>query len=293
METTISVIIVNKDGKKFLKYLLPSLLSQTLLPSEIIVVDNASTDHSVDWIKKHYPQVKILTNKENRLFAPSLNQGIKFSKGDLLLILNSDLRLSFTFLEKLKQGIMLSSRIGMVCGKIMDWEGERIDSCGQEISLWGSPKDILRGRKSGGERRRRVFGPGGVAFLARKKMLEDIGLLDEKLGIYYEDLDLSWRAVKKGWDTLYVPDAIAFHFRAGTTIGRKVKGPLYLHLPPFLKSKIIINRYTVWKKNGSWEELKKRLPFFLIYDLYLWFILLFFSPRMFLKTLKKCLSRRV
>ena len=283
----ISAVIVTCQGKRFLRYLLPTLYTQSYPLEEIIVVDNSPGKDTLAWLRKNYPRVRVIKNKDNLLYAPSLNQGIRQSRGEFILCLNDDLRLASNFVERLIQTISRYPRTGMVCGRVMDWEGDKIDSCGQEISLWGSPRDRGKGKTYGFMKEERVFGTGGIAFLARRETLEDIGYMDEKLGIFYDDLDLAWRANKKGWEVWFNPRAICFHFRGGSTLGRRRRGPLYIYLPPPLKSRLIRNRYRVWKKNARGEEYLTRMPYIILYDLYLWVGLFFSSPSYFLKTLSE------
>ncbi|NOZ64846.1 MAG: glycosyltransferase family 2 protein [Caldiserica bacterium] len=295
MDRKVSVVILNYNGKDFLKVLLPSLYAQTYLPDEVILVDNASSDSSVEWVKREFPGVKVIVNPTNLFFSRGMNIGIRESRGKYILCLNNDLRLSEKFLEEMLQHMNVSPGIGMACGRIYDWEGKRLDACGQTISLWGTPRDRGRGRRKGGRFSKvtEVFSPGGIAVLYRREMLEEIkeegGYFDEKLRIFYEDLDLAWRARKKGWKCIFVPSALAFHYRGGTTIREKRKGPMFMHLSPYLKEQIILNRYRTWKKNATLKEFLVRLPFFLAYDVFLWTVHFLSSPSQAKKTFWRAL----
>lgn len=290
MDKKISVVILNYNGKGFLKELLPSLYAQTCLPGEVILVDNASSDGSVEWVRKKFPAVKVMVNPTNLFFSRGMNIGIRESRGEYVLCLNNDLRLSEKFLEEMLRHLDTSPEIGMACGRIYDWAGKRIDSCGQTISPWGTPRDRGKGSRRGEKfsRVEEVFSPGGIAVLYRRKMLEEIkeeeGYFDETLRIFYEDLDLAWRARKKGWKCIFVPSAVAFHYRGGTTIKKKRKGPMFMYLSPYLKEQIILNRYRTWKKNATFKEFLIRLPFFLVYDIFLWAVHFLSSPSQARKT---------
>ncbi len=294
MHEKVSCIILNYNGEKFLKSLIPSIYSQTFLPYEIILVDNASSDKSVDWARNNFPDVRLIVNPKNLYFSKGMNEGIKRAKGDYVLCLNNDLKLDREFLEKLLSHINLSKDIGMACGKIYDWEGEKIDSCGQEISMWGSPRDRGKGKREGFEKTEEVFGPGGIAALYKKEMLEDIkegeNYFDEKMKIFYEDLDLAWRARRKGWKCIFVPSAKAFHYRGGTTLRKRVKGPLFIYLSPYFKEQIILNRLRTWRKNSTMKEFLSHLPFYFIYEFFLFLFLFISSPLHAKETLLKVLK---
>jgi len=295
MDGKVSVVILNHNGKEFLKVLLPSIYVQTRLPEEVILVDNASSDGSVEWVKREFPQIKIIVNFTNVFFSQGMNTGIKEAHGDYILCLNNDVRLSQEFLEEILRYLNSSSRIGMACPKIYDWKGRKLDSCGQSISLWGTPKDRGKGRRDSSRfsEVEEVFGPGGIAVIYLREMLEEIKedgeYFDETLKIFYEDLDLAWRARKKGWRCIFVPSAVAFHYRGGTTLKRKGKGPMFLYLSPYLREQVILNRYRTWKKNATLKEFLLRFPFFLIYDFFLWSLHLLTSPSQAKKTMWRAL----
>ncbi len=295
MDKKVSVVILNYNGKNFLKELLPSLYAQTRLPDEVILVDNASSDGSVEWVRKEFPAVKVKVNPTNLFFSRGMNIGIRESRGEFVLCLNNDLKLSEKFLEKIIRPVDDSPEIGMACGRIYDWDGKRLDSCGQAISLWGAPKDRGRGSRKSSRfsKAEEVFSPGGIAVLYRREMLEDVkeeeGYFDEALRIFYEDLDLAWRARKKGWRCVFVPSAVAFHYRGGTTIRKKGKGPMFMYLSPYLKEQVILNRYRTWKKNALLREFFVRLPFFLAYDIFLWAVHFLSSPSQAKKTFWRAL----
>ncbi len=277
----ISVIIVNYNKKELLRQCLDSVRGQGFKDIEIIVVDNASTDDSVEVVGTYYPEVRLIWNTRNLLFCKAYNQGIGASRGNFVLCINNDVILDKEYLKEAIDAIGLGDKIGMVSGKILRQDKKTLDSTG--LFLGRNRKAIERGygREDIGqyERPGYVFGVSGACAFFRKRMLMDIkdenGYFDESFGMYYEDLDLCWRARNKGWKAYYNPKALAYHIRGGTALGHNSKaGPMFPRLSDDLKKKYIINRYRCIRKNDSLFGFLLNLPFILIYDIKIWLYLL-------------------
>jgi len=278
----ISAIIVNYNRKDLLRQCLESLRKQSFKDSEIIVVDNASQDDSVTMIRSCYPEAKLIQNTTNMLFCKAQNQGISISKGDFVLCLNSDVTLDKDYLKEILSSAGLDSEIGMVSGKILRMDKKTIDSTG--LFLGKNRKAVERGYgkidKGQYDKPVYIFGVSGACAFLRRNMLEDIkdenGYFDERFGMYYEDLDLCWRANKKGWKAYYNPKAEAYHVRGGTAINHDHgKGPIFLYINQDLKKRYITNRYKCMMKNDAILGFLMNLPFILCYDikLYMYFLL--------------------
>jgi len=298
----ISIIIANYNRKDLLRECLDSLRGQSFKDFEIIVIDNASTDGSVEMVKVNYPEVKLICNTINLLFCRVQNQGIDVSTGNFILCLNNDCFLDKDYLKEALYAISLDDRIGMVSGKILRMDKETIDSTG--LFLGRNRKAIERGysKKDKGqyEKAGYVFGVSGACAFFRKSMLLDIkdknGYFDERFGMYYEDLDLCWRANKRAWKAYYNPKAVAYHVRAGTAVIHKGRAGLSVlrsfsgggnlpYLREDLKKMYIINRYRCMAKNDSIFGFLVNLPFILCYNIKLWFYCIFDS--IFSRFLKK------
>jgi len=294
---SVSIVIVNFNGKGHLINCLESIRAQTYRNLEVIVVDNGSCDGSQELLRANYPDVKLISNRANHLFCRAQNQGIRASKGQYILSLNNDVILDSTFVEKLVEAASLDEMIGIVSGKVLSMNGSVIDSTGQFPGR--SKKPIERGYKEADigqyEKEGYVFGAGGVAPFYRRQMLEDIRIngefFDESYGIFYEDLDISWRANLYGWRGFYAPRAIAYHQRGGTVkLETKKPGLLesynFPYLPRPLKAHLIKNRYLTMLKNASIKEIIVDLPYIILYDLKLWGYILFFTPYLILDTIR-------
>lgn len=294
---SISVVVVNYNGEKFIRDCLDSARRQTLAPKEIIVVDNASTDRSVEIIKSEFPQVKLITLEQNVFFAKGSNLGIKAASRSLILLLNNDAVLEPTYLAEAVKPLDRDDRIGSVIGKIFRADGETLDCTGQFLSRSRKPLDRGYGEKDGGrfDDEEEVFGAGGVAPLLRRTMLEDIAIggevFDEGFVQYYEDLDLFWRARNFGWKSWYTPSALACHHRGG--VGQSapaeqgwIRKFALANLPSHLQAHLFKNRYATMAKNdrlGSWLL---NLPWILMYDLKIFAYLLLVKPAMIIRYLK-------
>lgn len=215
----VSIVIAHHNKKEFLEKSLSSLLRQTYSTIEIVLVDNNSTDGSVDYIKKEFPSVKIIACKENYGFAKANNIGIKETKGELIVALNNDTEVVSNWLEELVKAINSDEKVGMCSSKILFMKNPTmINSTGMCISRSGACWDRGMFEYDNGQYQHieKVFGPCGCAAMYRKEMLEEIGLFDEDFYAYAEDVDLAFRGRLAGWECLYVPKAVVYHLHGGT-----------------------------------------------------------------------------
>jgi GT2 family glycosyltransferase len=213
----ISVIIVNYNGKKFLSDCLSSLLCQSYFPFEVIMIDNASNDGSVEYTNKNFPQVNVIVQSSNRGFAGGTNAGIRVAKGEFILTLNNDTIVDPQMLKEIVRPMLAESCVG-VCGSKMLLSDGRINSTAICISRSGAAWDRGMGEPDDGQYddAEEVFGSCAGAALYRKAMFDEIGLFDEDFFLYMEDVDLAFRARLSGWKCIYVPTARVVHFHGGT-----------------------------------------------------------------------------
>lgn len=209
----ISVIILNWNGKECLASCIQSVKDQIYLNIEIIVVDNGSTDGSVEYLQAVYPDLHLVANRKNLGYGGGNNQGIRKAKGKYILILNNDTEMEKECVEMLWRCMESDQKIGVTTPKILLYDRkDTIDAAG--LTIYSDGLSIGRGRFEPQEKYNQieeVFAGSGCASLFRKEMLEDIGLLDEDFFAYAEDTDLGWRARLAGWITYYVPQAIVYH----------------------------------------------------------------------------------
>ncbi|MGA9138887.1 MAG: glycosyltransferase family 2 protein, partial [Methanocella sp.] len=211
----VSVVIVNYNGMRFLEGCLSSLMKQSYSPIEIILVDNGSSDGSLEFVKSHYAMVKIIENDRNLGFAIANNEGIGITKGKLIATLNIDTEVTPCWVEAHVRAMASDAMIGMCSSKMLSMGDPRIiDSTGLCISRSGACWDRGQYETDAGqyEETEEVFGPCAGAAMYRKEMLDKIGLFDEDFFAYMEDADLAFRGQLAGWKCIYVPEAIALHY---------------------------------------------------------------------------------
>lgn len=234
-EPLVSVVIVNYNGKRFLQDCLSALQNQTYRHFEVILVDNASHDGSVQFTEENFPSVRIFVQDTNLGFAGGSNAGIRISKGEFILTLNNDTIVSPDFIQELLQPMLSDPGIGM-CGSKMVFPDGRINSTAICISRCGAAWDRGSGEPDQGQydTAEEIFGPCAGAALYRRTMLDDIGLFDEDFFLFMEDVDLAFRGRMAGWKCRYVPGAKVVHIHGGTAIPRSAIAIYY------------VNRNTLW-----------------------------------------------
>lgn len=275
METQdeIAVVLANWNGAAFISRCLDALFEQTHPPFEVVVVDNGSTDGSQDLIRRQYPKVKLIEQQVNEGFCRSYNLGIRNTVCPYVLILNTDVFLDRDFLFEVLKAINYCSDIGSVACKLFRDGTDTIDNVGLYLQPW------LRVTNSRNVSKPEfVFSASGSAMFCRRTMLEDICLFgdyfDETFFLYWEDMDLSWRARLRGWRCLYSPRAIATHIGSASQSGRIRT----LHKAPLVQRHIWKNRYLILTKNAPVEVLIVLFPWLFLGECFHWLIICLCRP---------------
>ena len=223
-----SVVVLNYNGKQHLRDCFESLEAQDYKDFEIIFVDNASKDGSIEYVKKNYPKIKAISNAKNLGFAGGNNTGMRAAKGEFVVILNNDTKADKSWLKNLVKEAKKHQLIGMCASKMVYFDNPEImNSAGLQVSRNGRGKDIgIKELAKNHSKNKWVVGPCGGAALYKKEMLEDVkegeDYFDTSYFIYYEDLDLALRGQSRGWRCRYVADAVVYHKEGMDT--SKVKG---------------------------------------------------------------------
>lgn len=209
----VSVIILNWNGGEYLRKCLDSVLKTDYSSFEVIVVDNASTDGSRDMVKKEYPQVKLIENKENLGFCVGNNIGIERASGDIIILLNNDTIVDENWLEEVvkKTG---EPRVGIIGCRLYYPGSKIIQSLGyREVSLGMWEELIGSGQVDGGQFDviEDVDYVSGAAMAIRREVIEKIGLLDPFCYAFSEDKDISYRCRKAGYRVV-TSNAIVYHY---------------------------------------------------------------------------------
>jgi GT2 family glycosyltransferase len=215
----VSVIIPNYNGESYLRVCLGSLLEQSFKSLEIILVDNGSSDGSVNLVKRKYPEVTVVSLESNRGYSAAVNAGIDAAHGEFLAVLNNDTEAEPGFVRELHSALVEEPAAGMAAPKMLFARDRRtINSIGLGYCITGTNHDIGFGLEDGErfQTRRWVFGPCGGAGMYRRSMLEDVGPFDEDFFMYYEDVDYSFRAQLAGYRCIFVPTARVYHAEGGS-----------------------------------------------------------------------------
>ncbi|MFN3706000.1 MAG: glycosyltransferase family 2 protein [Thermoflexales bacterium] len=209
----ISVVIPNWNGAHHLPTCLEALRRQTLPPLEVIVVDNASQDHSRALLSEQFPEVRVIALPRNRRFAGACNAGIRAARGEAVALLNNDTEADSHWLEHVARCFARHPDAGFVASKLRLFDRrEYLHSAGDFYSRRGLPGNRGVWQKDEGQfDTEYVFGACGAAAVYRRAMLDHVGLLDERFEFSCEDVDLSWRANLAGYRCAFAYDAIVYH----------------------------------------------------------------------------------
>lgn len=218
----VSVLIVSYNGRRHLDRCLRALAGQTFPRDrwEVVLVDNASADGTDHFVRARFPWVRVVRAPRNLGFAAGNNLGFRHSRGGLIALLNNDTVADPCWLERLVEGLGGDPRVGGVASKLLFLrEPGRINSAGLELYRDGRGGDRGFRQPDAGQfdEPTEVFGGSGAGLLLRREMLEDVGGFDERFFMYYEDLDLAWRARLRGWSFRYAPRSVVYHAHCGTS----------------------------------------------------------------------------
>lgn len=220
----VSIIIINWNGKNFLKVLLPSIKKNSYKNYEIIIVDNGSTDGSFEYVARNFPKSIIIKNNSNLGFAKANNQGLERAKGEMVLFLNNDTKVTKNFLAVLVNKLNSDKKNGACQPKILLSERkDTLDSIGSFLTntgfLYHYGFEAKNSKKL--DKQIKLFSGKGSCLLFKKKVLDEIGNFNEDFFAYFEETDLCWRLWLAGYHVLYIPEAQIFHKSWGTA--RKLK----------------------------------------------------------------------
>jgi GT2 family glycosyltransferase len=214
-DPSVSIIIVNYNGKNHLEKCLKSLSEIIYKNYQIVLVDNNSSDGSVEFTTTNYPKVKIIQLDKNYGFAEPNNIGAKNAVGEFLLFLNNDTIVTTNFLNSLVNVASSDPDIA-ICQSLLlrqngdiDSSGDFVDTLGMAYSSHQQPSPDISP----------ILSARGASMLVKKNIFFELGGFDKKYFASFEDVDVGWRAWIWGYKVLLVPDSIVYHF-GGQTIGK-------------------------------------------------------------------------
>ena len=215
----VSVIIPNWNGAHHLPVCLDSLRCQTMDDVETIVVDNGSTDGSLQLLDHRYPEVHVLPLGKNRGFAGACNVGIEIARGSIVALLNNDTEADPRWLEEVVSAFERHPEVGIVASKMLLYDQRHtLHAAGDFYRVDGTPgnRGIWQMDEGQYDDEEYVFSACGGSAAYRATMLREVGFLDEAFFFSCEDVDLAWRAQLVGWRCYYVPRAVVYHKLSAT-----------------------------------------------------------------------------
>ncbi|MDI6821507.1 MAG: glycosyltransferase family 2 protein [Actinomycetota bacterium] len=260
----LSIAVISWNTKDLLKDCLTSIFEKGC-PFEVIVVDNNSTDGSVEMVKKEFPEVRLIQNPINIGYAKACNQAIEASRGKYIFLLNSDTRVFPKASDRLVEFMENHEDVGVVGPLLLNPNGSIQYSC-RNFPSFGEAmvhaffgvifpsNPISRKYKMADwdhKSERVVDWVSGAAICLRRKALEDVGFFDEGYFMYVEDLDLCYRMWKKGWRVYFTPDARVVHYIAESS--KRQSMPMIIE---FQKS---MYRFYSKRYGNSWKRYLKLL----------------------------------
>ncbi|QLH05767.1 glycosyltransferase family 2 protein [Nitrosopumilus ureiphilus] len=275
----VSIIILNYNGEKFLENCLESIFKETKQDYEIIVVDNDSPDKSGEKFSKKYHECNFILNKENVGVSEGLNIGIRNANGEFIVLLNNDLIVAPKWLDYLFEAYMNKGE-GLYQPKFLKMKDRSIiDSAGNLINIFGFGFSREKGKKDLLQYNiiEEIGFAAGTCLFCPKEIFDKVGLFDEKLFAYNEDLDLGWRARLLNYRSYYVPESIVYHYGSAQW---KWSGEKFYLLER--------NRWVVLLSNYETKTILKLLPSLLIIEIGL--IVFFTKKKMLVKKLRSYLG---
>jgi len=222
----VAIVILNWNGKSFLEKFLPFAIRYNADYSEIIIADNDSSDDSVDFLKKNYPDIRIIINKENGGFAKGYNDALSQVDAEYYVLLNSDIEVTENWIEPVIELMDSDKSIAACQPKLRSYfernKFEYAGAAGGFISKYGYP--FCQGRlfqsieedKGQYDEVKEVFWATGACMFVRAELYHKFGGLDNDFFAHMEEIDFCWRLKNEGYKIMYCPDSMVFHVGGGT-----------------------------------------------------------------------------
>ncbi len=222
----VAVVILNWNGKKFLEKFLPSVISFNPSYSEIIVADNASTDDSIDFLKRNYPQIKIIQNVTNGGFAKGYNEALSNLEAEYYVLLNSDVEVTAGWIAPVINMMDADRSIAACQPKIKAYDNKKFfeyaGAAGGYLDKYGYP--FCRGRildhteedLGQYDDSREIFWATGACLFVRSECFHLVKGFDDDFFAHMEEIDLCWRLKNRGYKIMYCAESTVYHVGGGT-----------------------------------------------------------------------------
>ncbi|MBN1868805.1 glycosyltransferase family 2 protein [Candidatus Sumerlaeota bacterium] len=290
----VSIGIVCWNDRRFLPKCLGGVFSQTYRALEVILIDNGSTDGSVEEAERAFPQLRIVRNSENLGFTRAQNKGIRLSTGKYYVPLNSDVTLEPEFVSEAVAALEKRPDFGYASGLVyFDTDDPEcrnvVYSAGHLLVRNGLaynrhylrqvPREALEEGETGGA--------NGACPVYRREMLEDIAFegeyFDEDFFLYWEDVDIDWRAHLAGWRCWFTPRAVSHHYMEGSGLARTARG----------RARVAVNRWLMLIKDIEFSLFLRHFLYIVKLDLTRTLPILLEKPSSFLQLHKGLLGNVV
>ena len=268
----VTIIIPNYNGLKFMEPCFETLNRQTTDDYQVLVVDNGSTDGSVEWLKER--KIPSIFLEENTGFTGAVNVGLKTAKTPYVILLNNDTEVHDDFVAQMIRAIEKSPSIFSVsCKMIQLYQKDLMDDAGDMYTVLGWAYQRGVGQSSSGyNKEREIFSACAAAAIYRREVFETIGYFDEMHFAYLEDMDVGYRAKIAGYHNRYCPDAVIYHAGSATSGSKynsfKVKlaarNNIYLNYKNMPAIQLLVNllplilgicvKYGFFKKRGFGKD---------------------------------------
>lgn len=222
----VAVVILNWNGKNLLEKFLPSVVKHSAEDADIYVADNNSTDDSIDFLKRNFPQVKIVQNDVNGGFAKGYNDALQRIEADIYALVNSDIEVTENWLKPVISSFVQDETLAVVQPKILDYKKketfEYAGAGGGFVDFMGYP--FCRGRvfmdleQDSGQYNdsTEIFWASGACFFIKSKLFHQLGGFDEQYFAHQEEIDLCWRVQNEGYRIMYVGASTVYHVGGAT-----------------------------------------------------------------------------
>lgn len=218
----VTIVIPNYKGKDYLGQCVKSLYTEDNTRKEIIIVDNASNDGSLEEVEANFPEVKCIRLEKNYGFCRAVNVGIQNASAPYVILLNNDTVIKKDFVKNLTVAIEKDDSVFSIEPKMIQYQNQKlIDSAGTYYNVFGwafargKDKTVTHYRK-----KKKIFAACGGASIYRKDVFDQIGLFDERHFAYLEDIDVGYRAKINGYKNLYEPSAEVVHVGSASSGSR-------------------------------------------------------------------------
>lgn len=265
-QPSVAIVILNWNGKHHLRQFLPSVLATNYPNHRIIVADNASTDHSLEYLRENFPTVELIILEENHGFARGYNEALKQVQADYYMLLNSDVEVQPGWLQPMVS-VLEKEEKGAACQpKILAYKNKQLfeyaGGSGGWLDLFGYPFargrifDICEEDRGQFDRTEEVFWASGAAMLIRSHVYHDLQGFDEYFFAHQEEIDLCWRIHRVGYRVFCCPQSVVYHVGGGT-LPRGNSKKTFLN---FRNNQILL------AKNLPWSEKWWKTPFRMLLD---------------------------